>query len=222
MYSSAKNSTAILLMLAGIMLGATSSMAMAPASATDTREAQIRQASVFERDGRKAMSYIVAADQLLSKRHGEEAHHYLEKARELLLTLKASVIADKTNVTGLLSIYSQLGVKKKVGLTNQLRQKLENIHLEVIRGKHKKVIKALKAMGVELQYSFVDLPVAATLAKVESALKSLSGKNIQKARDILASAEADLIRKHFIINASAKNLAHTSTAQHTEYSQGVI
>lgn len=222
MYSSAKNSAAILLILAGVMFGATSSMAMTPAVVTDTREAQILQASVFEKDGRKAMSYIVAANQLLSKQHGNEAHHYLEKARKLLLTLKARVIADKTNITGLLSIYSQLGVKKEVGLTNQLRRKLENTHLDVIRGKHKKVIQALKAIGVELQYSFVDLPVAATLAKVESALKSLSRKDIRKARGTLVDAEANLVRKHFIINAATKNPAHTSTVQHIEHSQGVI
>lgn len=219
MYSSTKSSAAaLLLLLAGITLSATNSMATTPTAVTNTRQAQIRQASVFEKDGRKAMSYIVAANQLLSKQHAKEAHQYLQKARKLLLTLNANITADKTNVAGLLSIYSQLGIKKKVGLTNKLRQKLENTHLDVILGKHKKVIKALKAMGIELQYSFVDLPVAATLANVESALKSLSRKNIRQARGILANAETSLIHKHFIINASAKKSAHIPTAQRAEHS----
>ncbi|VAX12741.1 hypothetical protein MNBD_GAMMA24-1731 [hydrothermal vent metagenome] len=223
MYSSTKISAALLLLLTGIIVVANNSMATTSAALTDTRQTQIQQASVFEKDGRKAMSYIVAANQLLSKQHSEEAHHYLDKARELLLKLKAKVSADKTNVAGLLSIYSQLGIKKEIGLTDKLRQKLEHTHLDVIRGKHKKVINALKAIGVELKYSFVDLPVAATLAKVESALKSLSGKNIQKAREILADAEAGLIHKHFIINAPTKNPArHTPTAKHTEHRQGVF
>ncbi len=222
MYSNMKNPVTLLLLLVGIILSPTNSMATTPSAVRDTRQAQIQQASVFEKDGRKAMSDIVAADQLLAKQHSEEAHQYLEKARELLLKLKAKVLADKTNAVGLLSIYSQLGVKKEVGITDQLRQKLENTHLDVIRGKHKKVIAALKTLGVELQYSFVDLPVAATLAKVESALKFLSRKNIQKARKILAEAEAGLIHKHFIINASAKNPTHTATAQQPEHSQGVI
>lgn len=223
MYISIKNSAAILLLFTGMMLSVTDSMATTPTAATDSREQQIQQAGVLEKYGRKAMSYIAAARQLLSKQHNEEAHQYLKKARELLTTLKSKITTEKDNVTGTLSIYSQLGVKKEVGITKQLRQKLENTHLDVIRGKHEKVIAALKNIGVELQYSFVDLPVAATLGKVESALKSLSAKNIRQARKILTDAEAGLIRDHVIINASAKTRPDKHADQHTEYtSQGVI
>ncbi|HEB56315.1 MAG TPA: YfdX family protein [Gammaproteobacteria bacterium] len=210
-----KISAAILPLLAGIMLSATNSMATTPAAATNTRQAQIQRASMLEKNGRRAMTYIVAAQQLLSEQHREEAQQYLKKARKLLNTLNS----DKLNKAGLLSIYSQLGVKKKTGLTRQLKQKLEKTHLDVISGKHKKVITALKKTGVELRYSFVDLPVAATLAKVESALKYLSEKNVQQARKTLADAEAGLIRNHIIINPSA---AHKHIIQHPEHSQGVI
>ncbi len=223
MYINMKNSAGILLLFAGMMLSVTNSMATTPTAAIDSREQQLQQAGILEKNGRRAMSYIVAARQLLSKQHSEEAHHYLKKARELLTTLKSKITTEKDNLTGMLSIYSQLGVKREVGITKQLRQKLESTHLDVILGKHKKVIAALKNAGVELQYSFVDLPVAATLGKVESALKSLSRKKIQQARKILADAEAGLIRDHVIINASAKNRPDKHANQHTEYnSQGVI
>ncbi len=223
MHINIKSSAAILLLLAAMMLGATNSMATTPAAATDSRQQKIQQASVLEKNGRKAMSYIVAARELLSKQHSEEAHQYLKKARVLLTKLKSEVTKEKDNATGLLSIYSQLGVKKEVEITDQLRQKLENTHLDVMRGRHKKVIAALKAVGIELQYSFVDLPVAATLGKVKSALKSLSRKNTHEASKTLSDAEAGLIHKHMIINASTKTRPDKHADQHTEYnSQGVI
>ncbi len=218
MYTSRKSSVALLLLLAGLTLSVTNSMATTPIAATNTRQVQIQRAGEIEKSGRKAMSYIVAARQLLTEQHSEEARQYLKKAQKLLIKLNS----NKLNNAGLLSIYSQLGVKKEKGITPQLRQKLENTHLDVIRGKHKKVIAALKNIGVELQYSFVDLPVAATLVKVKSALKSLSINNIQQAEKSLADAEAGLIREHMIINAAANNRAYKHTAQHPEHSQGVI
>ncbi len=77
----------------------------------------------------------------------------------------------------------------------------------MVRGKHQKVIEKLKSVGIELQYSFVDLPVATTLGKVESALKSLSVKNSKQAGEALADAEAELIHDSIVINAVNDNPA---------------
>ncbi len=219
MNSIRKNSAVTLLVLAGMTFGSTAVIANTamtqPASSTATgkaaplsaREAQIQQADVLARNGRKAMSYIVAARQLLSEQHEKEARQYLEQARDLLTKLKSEVSAKKGNTSGLLPIYSQLGISKEVEITEQLKQKLETTHLDVVRGKHKKVVETLKNVGVELQYSFVDLPVAATLGKVESALKSLSEKNTKQASKALAEAEAELIHDSIVINAVNENPA---------------
>ncbi len=213
MNSIRKNSAAVLVVLASMTLGSTAGMASiatkqtaSPAATSkparlSPRQEQIRQADALAQNGRKAMSYIVAAHQLLSEQHNDEARLYLEQARDLLTKLKPEVTAEKGNASGLLPIYSQLGINKEVEITEQLRQKLETTHLDVVRGKHKKVVETLKSVGVELQYSFVDLPVATTLGKVESALKSLSEKNIKQASKVLADAEAELIHDSIVINA---------------------
>ncbi len=208
-----KTSAATLVVLASMTLGSTAGIAniatTQPANSTATgktatlsaRQVQIQQADALAQKGRKAMSYIVAARQLLSEQHNKEARQYLQQARDLLTWLKSEVTAEKGNLSGLLPIYSQLGISKEVEITEQLKQKLETAHLDVVRGKHKKVVETLKSVGVELRYSFVDLPVAATLGKVESALKSLSVKKPKQASEALADAEAELIHDSIVINA---------------------
>jgi hypothetical protein len=217
MHTTARFSAATLLLLATTTLGTTTVIAATPTSAPaaaaatgehaalNPEQQQIQQANALALEGRMAMSYIVAAQQLLSEQHGEEAHQYLEQARDLLTKLKPEVSAGNGNTTGLLSIYSQLGIKEGVEVTDQLKQKLGKTELDAVRGKHDKVVEVLKNTDIELQYSFVDLPVAATLMKVESALKSLSENNIQQASETLADAEADLIHDSIVINAANEN-----------------
>lgn len=219
MHTNAKNSVATLLLFVTTALGATAVLAAPPTSSSKTitktgthttlssEQQQIRQASALAQNGRKAMSYIVAARQLLSGQHRKEAHQYLEQAKGLLTKLKSKITADDENASGLLPIYSQLGIKEGVEITDQIKQQLGKTHLDAVRGKHRKVVEALKTVNIELQYSFVDLPVAATLGKVESALKSLSAKNTKQASQSLADAQEGLIHDTIIVNAIKENPA---------------
>ncbi|VAW77884.1 hypothetical protein MNBD_GAMMA13-641 [hydrothermal vent metagenome] len=219
MHTSAKNSAATLLLLATTTLGATAVMAtVAPTPAASTtamtnkhatlshEQQQIQKADALAQEGRGAMSYIVAAHRLLSEQHSGEALQYLEQARDLLVKLKPEVSTDEGNIA-LLPIYSQLGVKEGVEITDQLKYQLGKTHLDAVRGNHKKVIETLKAVDVELQYSFVDLPVTATLEKVESAIKALSTKDIQQASQALVDVQKGLIQDSIIVNAVNENPA---------------
>ncbi len=200
-----KNSGICFLLLASMIFGGSINLAAAATVDKSTNlndiEKQIRQADALAQKGREAMSDITAARQLLIKHHDEEARQYLKKARDVLGKLKAEMNDKEGDNIGLLPIYSQLGISKEVEITEELRQKLETTHLDVIRGKHKKVIETLKNINVELQYSFIDLPIEITLGKVESALKSLSEKNIKQATKRLSEAEAELIHDTIVINA---------------------
>ncbi len=215
MQTTTKNPLTALTLAIALSLGTTASLAAAPAQAkpatavevaathsaiAESEQQQLQHADALAQSGREAMSYIVAAHQLLTDKHGEEARQYLEKAKGLLTELKSEVVAEKDNANGLLPIYSQLGVQKEEEVTDQVKQKLLNIYPDVIRGKHEQVVEALKTVGIELQYSFVDMPVAVTLGKVESALKSLSAKNAQQASQALTDAQEGLIHDSFIIN----------------------
>ncbi|HED17845.1 MAG TPA: YfdX family protein, partial [Gammaproteobacteria bacterium] len=205
MHTTAKKSAATILLLAATSLGVTAVSATtsssAPATAATTSEhtaltpeqQQIVQAHALAQNGRQALSYIVAARQLLSEQHGDEAHQYLEQAKELLTKLESDIIAEDNNTSDLLPIYTQLGVDEEVVITDQIKQQLGKTHLDAISGNHKKVVTALKTVAIELQYSYVDMPVTATLEKVESALTSLSEKNIQQASQALTAAQDGLI-----------------------------
>ncbi len=218
MHTTVKHSAATLLLLATTTLGATAAMAAIPKPIPTTtttgehaplspEQQQIQQADVLAQNGRQAMSYIVAAHRLLSEQHGDEARQYLEQAKGLLTKLKSGITGGNESTAGLVPIYSQLGIKEDVEITDQLKQQLGKTHLDAVRGNHEKVVEALKAVDIELQYSFVDLPVVATLEKVESALKSLSAKDPGRAGEILADAEAGLIHDSIIVNAEDENPA---------------
>ncbi len=213
MRTTIKNLTTSLLLLATSALGATVVMAATPAPVSavpattseaaepSPQQAQIQQADSLAQNGREAMSYIVAAHQLLSEQHGEEAQKYLEQAANLLTKLQAQVTAGNKNVTDPLPIYSQVGVREGVEITDELKQQLGKAHLSAARGKHKEVVETLKAVDTEIQYRFVDLPVTATLKKVESALQSLSNKDTEQASQALADAQQGLIHDSIVINA---------------------
>jgi len=222
MQTKTKNSLTALAMAITLALGATTTLAASPvhakaATASDaaathddtlsTEQRQLQHADALAQSGRQAMSYIVAARQLLSDQHADEARQYLEKARGLLTELKSEVAAEAVDSNGLLPIYSQVGLAEEVEITDTVKQKLHDIYPDVIRGKHQKVVEALKTVGIELQYRFVDMPVATTLGKVESALKSLSAEDNQQAGQALADAQQGLIHDSIIINAVDENPA---------------
>jgi len=219
MHTIAKKSAATILLLAATSFASTTILATtstpsetAPATTREhtsltPEQQQILQAHALARKGREALSYIVAARQLLSDQHGDEAHQYLEQAKELLTKLESDIIAEDKNTSDLLPIYTQLGVDEEVEITDQVKQKLSKTHLDSVTGNHKKVVAALKTVDIELQYSFVDMPVAATLEKVESALSSLSEKNILQASQALAAAQEGLIHESIIINGESENPA---------------
>lgn len=217
MYTSEKISAARWLLLTSLMFSATAVMAATPTPATTAtinehatlspEQQQTAQASIRAQNGREAMSYIVAARQLISEQHDEEARQYLEQAKGLLTNLQSEITSGDENTSDLLPIYSQLGVKEGVEITDQLKQELGKAHLDALNGNHKEVVETLKAVDIELQYSFVDLPVAATLEKIESALQSLSTKDSQAAGKTLADVEAGLIHDSIVINSNDENLA---------------
>ncbi len=222
MKTTAKHSLSALALAITLGLGATVSLAATPvqakpATAIDAaarhsktaspEQQQLQHADALAQNGREAMSYIVAARQLLTDQHGEEARQYLEKAKGLLTELNTEITAEGNNGNGLLPIYSQLGLTEEVEITDQVKQKLHDIYPDVIRGKHEQVVEALKAVGIELQYRFVDMPVAATLGKVESALKSLSAQDTEQAGQALADAQQGLIHDSIIINEVDDNPA---------------
>lgn len=220
MQTKTRNSLTALAMAITLALGATATLAAAPVQAKpaasissphsadmDEEMKQLQHADMLAQKGREATSYIVAADKLLADKHNDEARQYLEKAKGILLELKSELGAEKDNPDGLLPIYSQLGMKKEIEISEPVKQQLQKIYPDVIRGKHAQVVEQLKTVGIELQYSFVDMPVLATLGKVESALKSLSAKNTQQASQALTDAQQGLVRDSIIINAVDENPA---------------
>ena len=220
MQTKTKNSLTVLAMAIALGLGTGATLAASPThpesaptthsphhKATNGEMKQLQHADNLAQKGREATSYIVAADRLLAEKHGDEARQYLEKAKALLLELKSEVNTENNNADGLLPIYSQLGVKKEIEITEPVKQQLQKIYPDVVRGRHKQVVEQLKTIGIELQYSFIDMPVAATLEKVESALKSLSAKETEQASQALADARQGLIHDSIIVNAVDENPA---------------
>lgn len=181
----------------------------ATASAQTTQSQQAVTAGGLEQAaaaGRQAMSYISAARQLLAGPAGktpraEEAGKYLQRARDLLASLDARRGSDAARSgNSVIPLYSQLRAREGADSSERVQQGLAQLQGDFARGKHDKVTEALRLSGVEMQYSYVDLPLDATLSKLEQAIQALDEHRDRQAADILAAAERGLLRDTITVN----------------------
>ncbi|MCF6211841.1 MAG: hypothetical protein L3K24_14460 [Gammaproteobacteria bacterium] len=91
-----------------------------------------------------------------------------------------------------------MGLPEEVKIPAPIKQKLHNIHSDIIRGKHKQAINAFKNTSSKRQYRFVDMPMVITLGKVKFALKSLSTKDTRRISQALADSRQDLTHDNTI------------------------
>jgi hypothetical protein len=159
---------------------------------------EILQAMIYSEAGRESMSYIVAARQSLEADKPEDASKLLDGARHLLTELRTRMTADMGEQAAaspqfLVPIYSEVGITADIQVTDELKEQLQGLQSFVARGDHDKVIDGLKATGVGMVYTFVDLPVSATIEQVQLAMDALAAKDTDAANKALAAVEAGLV-----------------------------
>ena len=102
-------------------------------------------------------------------RHRDGARQHLEKAKGLLMELKSEITAEGNK---------RSAARPHGGNENSRsdQTKTANTCPDVIRGKHQQASEALKTAGIKQQYHCI--PVAITLGKMQSALRSFFTKGI--------------------------------------------
>ena len=71
-----------------------------------------------------------------------------------------------------------------------------------MKGDHRKVIEGLKATGIGAAYTYVDLPLAGTIAHVDAALAALENGKAEEARQALTAANAGLVTDTLTVGMS--------------------
>jgi len=149
---------------------------------------------VLAQAGRSAMSYIGAAQHGIDSNDGELAEKYLETARDILGQMQgvlASAAASESD--DLVPIFAQLGIAQDVEVTDELKGKLHALGPHALKGEHDKVLDGLKATGIGASYTYVDLPLANTMAQVKLALEALESGKFEAAREAIDAAHGGLV-----------------------------
>ena len=153
--------------------------------------------------GRTAMGLLGAAQSELESSHANEAKHHLQNAQEVLTQMAHAMQQGSEPSLGSVPIFAQVIATGTQDVLEQARAQVDPLGPLSLSGQHDKVVEGLRATGLELTYTYVELPVADTLGQVESALKALEAGDSTGAASALAAAAEGLKVETVEIGAAA-------------------
>ena len=161
-----------------------------------------QKAAVLAAAGRAAVSYMAAAQQGIDATDTESARRYLEVARDVLGQMQEAGGIAGGNASDMVPIYAQVGVSQDTDLTDEIKARLVGLETDVMKGDHRKVIETLQATGIGAAYTYVDLPLAGTIAQVDAALAALDGGKADEASQAITAANEGLVTDTLIVGMS--------------------
>jgi hypothetical protein len=153
-----------------------------------------QRTAVLAQAGRSAMSYIGAAQHGIDNADTESAEKYLETARDILEQMQGVLASAAASESGdLVPIFARVGIAQDVEVTDEIKGKLHALGPHVLKGEHDKVLDGLKATGIGASYTYVDLPLADTMAQVKLALEALKSGKVEAVREAIDAANRGLV-----------------------------
>ncbi len=171
-----------------------------------------QKAAVLAAAGRAAVSYMAAAQQGIDATDTESARRYLEAARHVLGQMQQAVSVAGGDTSDMVPIFARVGVSQDTDLTDEVKAQLVELEADVMKGEHRKVIETLEANGIGAAYTYVDLPLAGTIAQVDAALAALDGGNADEARQAITAAKEGLVTDTLIVGMSHASAQEESAA----------
>ncbi len=171
-----------------------------------------QKAAVLAAAGRAAVSYMAAAQQGIDATDTESARRYLEVARDVLGQMQEAVSAAGGNASDMVPIFARVGVSQDMDLTDEVKAQLVGLETDVRKGDHRKVIETLEATGIGAAYTYVDLPLAGTIAQVDAALAALDSGEAEEASQAITAANEGLVTDTLIVGTSHTSAQEESAA----------
>ena len=171
-----------------------------------------QKTAVLAAAGRAAVSYMAAAQQGIDATDTESARRYLEVARGMLGQMQEAVSVAGGNASDMVPIFARVGVSHDTDLTDEVKAQLVGLETDVRKGDHRKVIETLEATGIGAAYTYVDLPLAGTIAQVDAALAALDGGGADEASQAITAANEGLVTDTLIVGMTDISAQEESAA----------
>ena len=164
-------------------------------SQLSAEQVQMQKAAVVAAAGRSAMQHIDVAGQLLAAGDTDQATEVLKEGSEILAQLDTVFTEEgkTSDAQRMVPVYARLGIVEGAEVSDAMKQGLNELAPLVASSQHAEVVERLKAFGVGLSYSYVELPLDQVSGQVSSALKALDSGDQDAAAKFLAAANESAV-----------------------------
>ena len=158
----------------------------------DAKTIAVQKASIIAAAGQSAVAYINAARGRLQADDLAGAKRFLTQASAILEQIRNALHPDRDNPKAgealRVPLWAQVSLKEDGATPAALESRLDEATAHAIQGEHDKVVEGLATSGVRVVYSYIDMPLDATLGRLNGARAALENGDAAKALALLSAA----------------------------------
>ena len=161
----------------------------------DAETVTAQKAAIIAAAGQNAVAYINAARGELQEDNPAGAKRFMAQASAILTQIRNSLHRDQGDrgPAGSLRVPLWAQVRLADGQASPAMQtRLETATNHAIQGRHDKVVEYLGSLGVDAAYSYIDMPLDATLDRLNGAREAMDQGDGIKALALLDAANDGL------------------------------
>jgi hypothetical protein len=174
----------------------------------DAKTIAVQKASIIAAAGQNAVAYINAARGQLQTDDLAGAKRFAAQASAILEQIRNALHPDRDNRKAgealRVPLWAQVSLKEEGATPAALESRLEEATAYAIQGEHDKVVEGLATSGVGVVYSYIDMPLDATLGRLDAARAAMENGAAAKALALLSAATDGLTSETLEIGTTAE------------------
>ena len=162
----------------------------------DAETVAIQKAAIIAAAGQNAVAYINAARGGLQEDNPAGAKRFMAQASAILEQILGSLQPDRDGRRQAERLRVPLWAQVRLSdeqASPALGSRLEEATNQAIQGRHGKVVEYLRNLGVHAVYSYIDMPLVATLDRLNAAREAMEQGDEVKALALLDAATDGLV-----------------------------
>ena len=172
----------------------------------DADKIAVQQAAIMAAAGQNAVAYIDAARDRLQSDRIPQAKRFLIQADAILVQIRTALQVDGRNAGSgaelRVPLWAQVDLVGEQAPLEALQSHLQEVSTHAIQGEHDRAIERLAGTGVGATYSYIDMPLGATLARIEAALRAVNDGDAAEALAMLNAAADGLSSETLVVGAA--------------------
>ena len=163
----------------------------------DAETVAVQKAAIIAAAGRNAVAYIHAARGELRVGNPAGAKRFMAQASGILIQIRNGLRDDRDGRRSgggrRIPLWAEVSLPDEPAMSAAQQSGLERARSDAIRGEHGKVIDGLTKLRVEAVYSYIDMPLKATLARLDAAREATEEGDEVRALELLSAATDGLV-----------------------------